>query len=57
MLNKRLDIIKELYDMLASELATAHSNKLEWIIIILILIEVIFQVLQLAYEFWDSSTP
>ena len=56
-LNKRLDIIKELYDMLASELATAHSNKLEWIIIILILIEVIFQVLQLAYEFWDSSTP
>ena len=46
-LNKRLDIIKELFDMLASELAFSHSNKLEWIIIILIMIEVFFQVVQL----------
>ena len=43
-LNKRLDIIKELFDMLASELHNSHSNKLEWIIIILIVLEVVFQV-------------
>ena len=46
-LNKRLDIIKELFDMLASELANRHSNTLEWIVIILIMIEVFFQVVQL----------
>ena len=44
MLNKRLDIIKELFDMLASELANRHSNTLEWIVIILIMVEVFFQV-------------
>ena len=43
-LNKRLDIIKELFDMLASELANRHSNTLEWIVIILIMVEVFFQV-------------
>jgi uncharacterized Rmd1/YagE family protein len=46
-LNKRLDLIKELYDMLAGELHTAHSNTLEWIVIILILVEVFFQVLEI----------
>ena len=46
-LNKRLDIIKELFDMLASELHNSHSNKLEWIVIILIMVEVFFQVLSL----------
>lgn len=49
-LNKRLDIIKELFDMLASEMNQNHSNKLEWIIIILILIEVFFQVFQLVLD-------
>ena len=49
-LNKRLDIIKELFDMLANELHVAHSNKLEWIIIILIVLEVIFQVLSLVMD-------
>lgn len=49
-LNKRLDIIKELFDMLASELHNSHSNKLEWIVIILIMIEVFFQVFQLVVE-------
>jgi len=46
-LNKRLDIIKELFDMLASEVHNSHANKLEWIIIILIVLEVVFQVLEL----------
>ena len=46
-LNKRLDIIKELFDMLASELANRHSNTLEWIVIILIMVEVFFQLVGL----------
>ena len=50
-LNKRLDIIKELFDMLANELNVSHSNKLEWIIIVLIVLEVLFQVLALVLEY------
>ena len=34
--------------MLASELHNSHSNKLEWIVIILIMIEVFFQVVSLV---------
>ncbi len=49
-LNKRLDIIKELFDMLASELHQSHSNKLEWIVIILIVIEVFFQVVEIIMD-------
>ena len=48
MLNKRLDILKELFDMLASELNNAHSNKLEIIIIVLIVLEVVFQVAEMV---------
>ena len=36
--------------MLANELHNAHSNKLEWIIIVLIILEVFFQVVQLIME-------
>ena len=49
-LNKRLDIIKELFDMLASEYHNSHASMLEWIVIILILIEVFFQVLSLITD-------
>ena len=47
-LNKRLDIIKELFDMLASELHNSHSNRLEIIIIVLIVLEVVFQAVGLV---------
>ena len=53
-LNKRLDIIKELFDMLASELQFSHSSKLEWIIIVLILIEVIQGVVNTALQVWGQ---
>ena len=53
-LNKRLDIIKELYDMLANELNVSHSNKLEWIIIVLIVLEVLFQILALVMDSIDK---
>jgi len=46
-LNHRLDIIADLFDMLASEMHAKHASTLEIIIIVLIVIEVIFQVLEL----------
>lgn len=43
-LNRRLDIMKDLYDMLNEELASQHGYKLEWIVIYLIIIEVVIEV-------------
>lgn len=43
-LNQRLDILKELFDMLAAELNHQHSSRLEWTIIWLIVIEVMLTV-------------
>eukprot|EP00918_Siedleckia_nematoides_P028485 GHVU01061301.1.p1 GENE.GHVU01061301.1~~GHVU01061301.1.p1 ORF type:complete len:349 (-),score=76.11 GHVU01061301.1:116-1162(-) len=43
-LNQRLDIIKDLYDMLNNELKIQHGYKLEWIVIYLVLIEVFIEV-------------
>jgi uncharacterized Rmd1/YagE family protein len=40
-LNRRLDIVKELLEMLSNELQHRHSTRLEWIIITLIFIEVV----------------
>ncbi len=46
-LNHRLDMIHELYNILSNDLNYKHSTKLEWIIIILITFEVI---LSLAHD-------
>jgi len=46
-LNGRLDLMKELFEMLNDQLDALHASKLEWIIIILIVIEVVISV------FWD----
>lgn len=40
-LNRRLDILKDLYEVLSNELENRHSMNLEWIIVVLIFIEVI----------------
>lgn len=48
-LNQRLAVLQELLDMLATELNNQHSSTLEWIIIILITLEV---VLMLGKEFF-----
>jgi len=40
-LNRRLDVIHELYDILSNELNHRHSSRLEWVIILLIMIEVV----------------
>jgi uncharacterized Rmd1/YagE family protein len=43
-LNKRLDIVKELFEMLSNELENRHSSSLEWIIIGLIFFEIMIVV-------------
>jgi len=48
LLNKRLDLIRELLDVLDTQLESKNSSRLEWIVIILIIIEILFEVL------WDS---
>ncbi|MFZ4099298.1 MAG: RMD1 family protein [Chlamydiia bacterium] len=44
-LNKRLDIVHELFGILTEELRHQHSTILEWVIILLISVEVILQLL------------
>jgi uncharacterized Rmd1/YagE family protein len=44
-LNQRLRIVQELFDMLAAELNHQHSSRLEWTIIWLIVIEVLLHVI------------
>ncbi|MGH2638926.1 MAG: RMD1 family protein, partial [Rhabdochlamydiaceae bacterium] len=44
-LNQRLDIVHDLFEMLGNELNHQHSSKLEWIIIWLIVIEVLISII------------
>lgn len=45
-LNQRLDVIHELFEMLGNELNHQHSSRLEWTIICLIVIEVFLSLLR-----------
>ncbi|MCH1430508.1 MAG: sporulation protein RMD1 [Chlamydiales bacterium] len=54
-LNKRLDIIKETFELLSNELNHQHSSFLEWIIIVLILIEVLFTLMEKGLFAWLGS--
>ena len=49
-LNHRLDIMHELYDVLATEVNHQHSNRLEMTIIILIIFEVIISLLHYVFH-------
>jgi len=53
-LNQRLGVLKDLYDLLQNTLNVKHGNKLEWIIIILILVEVVLELLELVHDAWSS---
>ncbi len=46
-LNQRLDLVKELFEMLGNELNHQHSSRLEWIIIWLIISEVVLSLSQI----------
>lgn len=43
-LNKRLDLLHELFGMLSQQMENIHNTKLEWIIIVLIVVEVFIEV-------------
>lgn len=45
-LNKRLGVVHELFEILTNELNHQHSSRLEWTIIILIFIEILIVILQ-----------
>ncbi len=45
-LNQRLSILQELYEILSDELKHLHSSRLEWIIILLIVSEVVLTLLK-----------
>ncbi len=44
-MNQRLDVIHELFEMLGNELNHQHSSRLEWTVIILIVLEVLLSLL------------
>lgn len=54
-LNQRLDIMRDLYEMLQNELNVKHGNKLEWIVIILICAEIILQSLEMFISYWTNA--
>lgn len=49
-LNHRLDVVHELFQMLGSELNHQHSSRLEWTIIILIIIEVVLTLMKDVFK-------
>merc|ERR1711972_1040026 len=53
-LNQRLGVLKDLYDLLQNSLNVQHGNRLEWIIIILILVEVVLELLELVHDAWSG---
>mmetsp|Transcript_33714 Transcript_33714/g.34341 ORF Transcript_33714/g.34341 Transcript_33714/m.34341 type:complete len:485 (+) Transcript_33714:39-1493(+) len=48
--NKRLDMLKELLDVLEQQLESAHASKLEWIVIWLIVVEIVIEFIGIAGE-------
>lgn len=49
-LNKRLDMLRDLLDVLQQQMETAHAVKLEWIVIWLIVVEVVVQLMAIGGE-------
>ena len=49
-LNKRLDMLRELLDVLQQQMENAHAVKLEWIVIYLIIAEVLLQGLAIVFK-------
>jgi len=44
LLNQRLDVIRELLEMLSTQLEAQHASWLEWVVIYLIVVEVVCEV-------------
>merc|ERR1712187_470664 len=54
-LNQRLGVLKDLYDLLQNGLNVKHGNKLEVIIIVLILVEVLLELLEPLHDSWMNK--
>lgn len=54
-LNQRMGVLKDLYDLLQEGMNVKHESKLEWIIIILILVEVVLELSELLLDTWSHS--
>jgi len=51
-LNQRLEIVKELYEMLQNEVQVEHANFLEWVVILLIAMEIILDLGRLFLDYY-----
>jgi len=49
-LNQRLDVLKELLEVLTTQLANSHASKLEWIVVYLIIAEIIVTLVVFALD-------
>merc|ERR1712079_793939 len=47
-LNQRLTVLNDLYSFLQAQLEVKHSNKLEWIIIFLIVVEILVELFHMS---------
>lgn len=54
-LNQRLGVLKDLYELLQNSLRAKHETKLEWIVIILILVEVVLEGLEVLHDAWADQ--
>ena len=55
-LNEKLSHCLEVMDMINNHLSHEHSSRLEWIIIILIAIEIVFEVIHLRLNYIDTQS-
>lgn len=53
--NKRLDMIRELHEVMIGAAETRHAVRLEWIIIWLIVIEIVVEVISISITIWDQT--
>lgn len=56
-MNEKLNHCIELADLVSSNLNDTHHVRLEWMIIVLIMVEVAFEVLHYADRFYADRSP
>ena len=56
-INEKLNHCLEVMDMINNHLSHEHGSKLEWIIIILIAIEIVFEIIHLRLNYPESEPP
>lgn len=55
-INRRLDVLKEVFDVCQTELDNRHAAKLEWIVIWLIILEVLISLFTFFYGQFAAHT-